>query len=284
MAAPVVADSRALTGELFTARQQLAAEARRATELEATVSELRGCQSESKARIEALENNVKDLREYRLRCESLEGTVETLQQEAHRLKSARQVLDQELKEAREAADSHARDTASLQGAAALAKAKIDDQTGQLRIAKQQVLDLEEEVQHYLRPVPSCCCLPFAFSARHKLTLTTWVAACGGGIGCTSSQAAADRGREAFASSGRSRDAHSIRRAHRRPHGAESSASSGTRRRQEGCRCAPQPARARCSHEPDVPTSTPVPTDALERHGPQLLQCILWTLIKYRALI
>ena len=100
---------------------------------------------EQERSITALQQELRAARSYQHQCEVLNGTIATLKQEADRLRSARSVLDLELREARETVESQARQIAQLQGAAALAKSKSDEQCTQLRVLKQQLVDTEEEV-------------------------------------------------------------------------------------------------------------------------------------------
>ena len=136
----------ALKNELFNAQQELAAQTRKSNELSATLTETQAVAEEAADRLARAEAEVRELRAYKLRCDSLEGTVEALQQEANKLKSARGVLDADIRDARMASEAQSRQIAQLQGAAALAKAKADEQAGQLRMLKQQLLDMEEEVR------------------------------------------------------------------------------------------------------------------------------------------
>jgi chromosome segregation ATPase len=136
---------RILKEELLSARQQLATQTKKVSDLTAFIDEQQADARKSTARCEALEHELKDMRGYKLQCQTLEGSVEALQQEAHRLKSARAVLDEDLRETRAASEARAREIAQIQGSAALNKSKMDDQAAQLLILKQQLLDMEEEV-------------------------------------------------------------------------------------------------------------------------------------------
>jgi chromosome segregation ATPase len=113
--------------------------------LSAALFESQAIAEEAAARLARLEAEVRELRGYRLRCDDLEGTAEALQQEVQKLKSARSVLDADLKAARAEVEAQSRQLAQLQGSAALAKSKADEQAAQLRMLKQQLLDMEEEV-------------------------------------------------------------------------------------------------------------------------------------------
>ena len=137
-----------LQEELFAARQELALQTRKSKELSAALVEAEAIADEAAGRLKRLEEELQEMRGCKLRLESLEGTVDALQQEASRLKSARSVLDADLKEARATSEAQVRQTAQLQGSAALAKSKADEQTAQLRMLKQQLLDMEEEVRSH----------------------------------------------------------------------------------------------------------------------------------------
>ena len=140
--------------QLFVARQQLARQTNLAEEQAAAASEARRESQVQAGRLAQLEHDVRELHDARQRCEELQGTVEALQQEAHRLKSARAVLDSEVADARSAAEARARELSQLQGSAALNKARVEEQGGQIRLLKQQLVDLEDEVRRWRRIVRS----------------------------------------------------------------------------------------------------------------------------------
>lgn len=141
--------------QLFVARQQLARQTKLAEEATAEASEARRDGQLQAGRLAQLQHDVRELHDARQRCEELTGTVEALQQEAHRLKSARAVLDDDVAEARSAAEARARDLSQLQGSAALSKARVEEQGGQIRLLKQQLVDLEDEVRRCSCALASC---------------------------------------------------------------------------------------------------------------------------------
>lgn len=141
--------------QLFVARQQLARQTKLAEEATAEASEARRDGQLQAGRLAQLEHDVRELHDARQRCEELTGTVEALQQEAHRLKSARAVLDDDVAEARFAAEARARELSQLQGSAALSKARVEEQGGQIRLLKQQLVDLEDEVRRCSCAVARC---------------------------------------------------------------------------------------------------------------------------------
>lgn len=134
-----------LKEQLFTARQQLAQQARLAEERSAALAEEQRVTQSQKTRIDQLEQELREFWKCKQQCEDLQGTVEALQQDSNRLRSARKVLDVEVKEAREAAEARNREVNQLQSNLAWHKTKVDEQSAQLRILKQQLVDLEDEV-------------------------------------------------------------------------------------------------------------------------------------------
>jgi predicted RNase H-like nuclease (RuvC/YqgF family) len=138
-------EAAVLKEQLCTALQQLAQQARHAEERSAANAEEQRVTQAQRARIDQLEQELRSFWGYKQQCEDLQGTVEALQQECHRLRSARTVLDMEVREAREAAEARSREVSQLQSNLAWHKSRVDEQNAQLRILKQQLVDLEEEV-------------------------------------------------------------------------------------------------------------------------------------------
>jgi chromosome segregation ATPase len=145
----MAAEPTALKDELVAVRRELATQTQRTAALSASLMDAKASARDHGDRCQRLEAEAKELRSCKLQWQSLEGTVEALQHELQRLKSARSKLDADLKEARGITEAQARQIAQLQGSAALAKAKLDDQSTQLRVMKQQLLDMEEEVRYRL---------------------------------------------------------------------------------------------------------------------------------------
>lgn len=140
-----MADVEAYKSELLAAQQQLASQTRRN---EGIMTQLRDFQLDNEdlqKKFASAEAEMQQLRELRSKCQTLEEEVSALQHENQKLKSARKVLDADLKETMSLAEASARQVAQLQGSAAASKSRMDEQAMQLRMLKQQLVDMEEEV-------------------------------------------------------------------------------------------------------------------------------------------
>lgn len=134
-----------LQKELFACRSAYATAQR-------SVGQLAGSLKDSQHEVEALKRTLQrnnadaaELRTCKLKVEELEGTLLSQQRETKLLQSARAVLDEEIKALRAEQAAKSYEIATLQQSTALQRSKMEEQSTQILVLKNQVTELEDEV-------------------------------------------------------------------------------------------------------------------------------------------
>lgn len=134
-----------LQQELFASRSAYATAQR-------SVVQLSGSFKDSQQEVEALKRALQrynadaaELRTCKLKVEELEGTLLSQRRESKLLHSGRAVLDEEIKALRAENEAKSYEISSLQQTVALQKCKIEEQSTQILVLKNQISELEDEV-------------------------------------------------------------------------------------------------------------------------------------------